>query len=93
MTLRREEVLGEVRLKKVSFRYEAPDPARPSEGANWTLRHIDLDVPAGTRTAIVGETGSGKTTLAKLLTRLMDPTSGMVRKTACSTLTTNSRGV
>ena len=38
------------------------------------LRDIDLDIAAGTRVAVVGETGSGKTTIAKLLTRLMDPT-------------------
>lgn len=40
---------------------------------------VDLDLAPTTRVAIVGETGSGKTTLAKLLTRLMDPVSGTVR--------------
>ena len=45
-------------------------------GAGWTLREIDLDVPAGTRTAIVGETGSGKTTLGYLVARLYDPERG-----------------
>lgn len=43
------------------------------------LRDVDLRIEAGTRVAVVGETGSGKTTFAKLLTRLMDPTSGSVR--------------
>ncbi|MEO6318120.1 MAG: ABC transporter ATP-binding protein [Acidimicrobiales bacterium] len=43
------------------------------------LRGIDLHLPAGTSVAIVGETGSGKTTVAKLLCRLADPTSGVVR--------------
>jgi ATP-binding cassette, subfamily B, bacterial len=43
------------------------------------LRDVDLLVSPNTRVAVVGETGSGKTTLAKLLTRLMDPTSGSVR--------------
>jgi len=43
------------------------------------LHDIDLHVAPDTRLAVVGETGSGKTTLAKLLTRLMDPTSGTVR--------------
>ncbi len=43
------------------------------------LVDIDLHIAPNTRLAVVGETGSGKTTLAKLLTRLMDPTSGAVR--------------
>ena len=43
------------------------------------LVDIDLHIVPNTRLAVVGETGSGKTTLAKLLTRLMDPTSGAVR--------------
>src|SRR5215218_9679077 len=43
------------------------------------LHDIDLSIAPNTRVAVVGETGSGKTTLAKLLTRLMDPTSGSVR--------------
>ena len=42
-------------------------------GGPPVLHDIDLDIAAGTRVAVVGETGSGKTTLAKLLTRLMDP--------------------
>jgi ATP-binding cassette, subfamily B, bacterial len=43
------------------------------------LHDISLDISAQSRIAIVGETGSGKTTFAKLLTRLMDPTSGHIR--------------
>jgi putative ABC transport system ATP-binding protein len=43
------------------------------------LRDVDLEIAAGTRVAVVGETGSGKTTFAKILTRLMDPSSGEVR--------------
>jgi ABC-type multidrug transport system fused ATPase/permease subunit len=42
------------------------------------LSDVDLEIPPRTRVAIVGETGSGKTTLAKLLTRLMDPSGGEV---------------
>lgn len=42
------------------------------------LHGIDLDIPAGTNVAIVGETGSGKTTFAKLLARLADPTAGRI---------------
>ncbi len=43
------------------------------------LHGITFDIPAGTRVAVVGETGSGKTTLAKLLVRLLDATGGEVR--------------
>ncbi len=42
------------------------------------LHGIDVDIPAGTNVAIVGETGSGKTTFAKLLARLADPTAGRI---------------
>ncbi len=48
-------------------------------GGRPVLHDIALAIPANTRVAVVGETGSGKTTLAKLLTRLMDPTAGAVR--------------
>jgi ATP-binding cassette subfamily B protein len=73
--LRPAEVLGEVRLEDVSFRYGTD---AGGEGANWTLRHVDLVVPAGTRTAIVGETGAGKTTLGYLVARLYEPQEGQV---------------
>lgn len=43
------------------------------------LHGVSLMIPAGARVAVVGETGSGKTTFARLLCRLMDPTSGTVR--------------
>jgi ATP-binding cassette subfamily B protein len=78
VTLRPEEVLGEVRLGDVSFRYGGPDHAQPDEGTEWTLRHVDVVVPAGTRTAIVGETGAGKTTLGYLVARLYEPQEGAV---------------
>ncbi|WP_340556337.1 ABC transporter ATP-binding protein [Streptomyces sp. GSL17-111] len=61
---------GEVRFENVSFRY-AP-------GAAPTLKGIDLAVPAGGRVALVGETGSGKTTLGYLIARLYDVTGGRV---------------
>jgi ATP-binding cassette subfamily B protein len=69
--LRPEELLGEVRLDNVSFRYGDDDEA-------WTLREINLVVPAGTRTAVVGETGAGKTTLGYLVARLYEPQEGRV---------------
>ncbi|HET7050698.1 MAG TPA: ABC transporter ATP-binding protein [Solirubrobacteraceae bacterium] len=70
--LRPSEVLGEVRFEDVSFRYGA------DEDASWTLHDIELVVPAGTRTAIVGETGAGKTTLGYLVARLYEPQQGRV---------------
>jgi ATP-binding cassette, subfamily B, bacterial len=45
----------------------------------WALRDVSVELPAQRKIAVVGETGSGKTTFAKLLTRLMDPTEGEVR--------------
>jgi ATP-binding cassette subfamily B protein len=59
-----------VRMSDLSFRYD-------EEGV-WTLRDIDLDVPAGSKTALVGETGSGKTTLGYLVARLYDVDRGRV---------------
>jgi ATP-binding cassette, subfamily B, bacterial len=70
--LRPEELLGEVRFEGVSFRYNADGED------SWTVRDIDLDVPAGTRTAVVGETGAGKTTLGYLVARLYEPQEGRV---------------
>ena len=70
--LRPEELLGEVRLHGVWFRYSG------DQESAWTLQDIDLDVPAGTTTAIVGETGSGKTTLGYLVARLYEPQRGSV---------------
>jgi ATP-binding cassette, subfamily B, bacterial len=64
------DVRGDVALDGVCFRYD--------EHAPWTLRDIDAVVPAGTRAAIVGETGSGKTTLAYLVARLYEPQRGRV---------------
>ena len=69
--VRLDQVRGEVRLDGVSFRYEP--------GAPWTLRDIDLVVAPGTTTAVVGETGAGKTTLAYLVARLYDVDAGAVR--------------
>lgn len=59
----------DVRFEDVGFAY----PGGPA-----VLTDIDLDIPAGRRVAVVGETGSGKSTIAKLLTRLMDPSTGRV---------------
>jgi ABC-type multidrug transport system fused ATPase/permease subunit len=63
----------DVRFVDVAFAY----PRDGALGPN-VLSGIDLTIPAKSRIAVVGETGSGKTTFAKLLTRLMDPTAGEV---------------
>ncbi|HEU0246907.1 MAG TPA: ABC transporter ATP-binding protein [Gaiellaceae bacterium] len=60
---------GEVRLDSVWFRYD---------DAAWTLQDVTFTAPAGTKTALVGETGSGKTTSAYLVARLYDATQGTV---------------
>ncbi len=59
-----------IEFDRVGFGYPGGPPV---------LHDIDLRVAPNTRVAVVGETGSGKTTLAKLLTRLMDPSTGAVR--------------
>ncbi|MGA9746821.1 MAG: ABC transporter ATP-binding protein [Nocardioides sp.] len=61
----------------VSIDFESVSFAYP--GGRPVLHDVDLTIAPNTRLAVVGETGSGKTTLAKLLTRLMDPTRGTVR--------------
>src|SRR5690606_30651297 len=65
-----ENAAGRVRFENVRFRYE---------GAHRdALAGIDLDIPAGAQVALVGETGSGKTTLGSLVARLYDPVDGRV---------------
>ncbi|MFK3982158.1 ABC transporter ATP-binding protein [Micromonospora sp. NPDC050397] len=59
----------EVRFADIGFAYPGGPPV---------LTDIDVEIPAKSRVAVVGETGSGKTTFAKLLTRLMDPSDGTV---------------
>jgi len=64
-----ERPRGDVAFDGVCFRYD--DDA-------WTLQDVAFTVPAGTKTAIVGETGSGKTTCGYLVARLYDATQGAV---------------
>lgn len=64
------EMRGDVRLENVSFKY--------ATAKAYALSGINLHVPAGTSLAVVGATGAGKSTLAHLLGRFYDPTSGSV---------------
>ena len=64
-----ERPRGDVAFDRVCFRYD--DDA-------WTLKDVSFSVPAGTKTALVGETGSGKTTCGYLVARLYDATEGTV---------------
>jgi ATP-binding cassette subfamily B protein len=64
------DVHGDVRFDDICFRYGEKGP--------WALEEIEITVPAGTTTAVVGETGAGKTTLGYLVSRLYDPTRGRI---------------
>src|SRR5207247_8242053 len=63
------QVRGEIRFDDVSFSYGGDD---------YALRDIDLVVPPGQTVALVGETGAGKSTFAKLVSRFYDPAEGAI---------------
>ncbi len=69
--LEMQAVTGGVRFENVSFHY--------SDDPTLVLNRININVDEGQTVAFVGETGAGKTTIIKLLTRFHDPTSGCVR--------------
>ena len=64
------QVRGEIEFRSVSFRYPGTE--------RWVLRDLSFRVPAGATVAVVGPTGSGKSTVAALIARLYDPTEGEV---------------
>jgi ATP-binding cassette subfamily B protein len=78
-----------VRLEDVSFAYPAADevsiasleqrPEAETMDGHLVLHGIDIDIPAGSLVALVGPSGAGKTTLTSLVSRLYDPTGGVVR--------------
>lgn len=65
------DVKGDITFEDVSFKYK--------EGAHRVLRHINLEVPAGSYVALVGSSGGGKTTLCSLIPRFYDVTGGTIR--------------
>ena len=66
-----ESVTGALKFENVSFRYD--------DAGEWILRDVSFEVKAGSTLAIVGRTGSGKTTLVEMIPRLHDATEGAVR--------------
>jgi ATP-binding cassette subfamily C protein CydC len=60
-----------VTFENVSFRY--------SENSPWALHDVNIQIPAGRRVAVIGETGSGKSTLIHLVVRFWNPASGHIR--------------
>lgn len=68
-----------VTFEGVCFRYPRPGETGVTASGHAALLDIDVRIEPRQKVAVVGETGSGKTTFAKLLTRLMDPTQGVVR--------------
>jgi len=75
---------GHVQLRGVTLRYEpahdelSTGPSKPLSPGRAVLKDVDLDVPPGRTVAIVGPTGSGKTSLVALISRLYDPSEGEV---------------
>ena len=67
-----------IRFEHVGFRYPRPGEQAGTATGPLVLDDVDATLAPRTRVAVVGETGSGKTTFAKLLTRLMDPVDGRV---------------
>ncbi len=68
---------GRIDFRDVTFAYPSAGPDRPA------LRNVTLSIPSGQTVALVGETGAGKSTVVKLLTRFYDPVSGVVEIDGC----------
>lgn len=74
----RLQVAGSIEWDRVSFSYFAREAASQNGAPPYALTDISVKVNAGEKLAIVGRTGSGKSTMVKLLTRLIEPTSGRI---------------
>jgi ATP-binding cassette, subfamily B, bacterial len=75
-----EQLRGEIEMDGVSFAYadDTLEKEERGESVEWALREIDLHVPPGQTLALVGATGAGKSTFAKLVARFYDPQAGRV---------------
>jgi ATP-binding cassette subfamily B protein len=70
---------GEIELDRVWFSYAPPGEDVDEGKGDWALHDVSIHVPAGETLALVGETGAGKSTFAKLIARFYDPQRGIVR--------------
>ncbi len=70
---------GEIEFDRVWFSYSEPAPEDNGAEPVWALRDVSLRIAPGETLALVGETGAGKSTLAKLVARFYDPQRGAVR--------------
>jgi ATP-binding cassette, subfamily B, bacterial len=71
-------VEGEISFEQISFAYDRPHGSDDGQPAALALDNVSLRVPPGQTVALVGATGAGKSTMAKLLARFYDPTKGRV---------------
>ena len=69
-TEKRDDNVFEIEFRDVSFKYANAD--------TWALRHVNQKITLGTKNAVVGKNGAGKTTFIKLLCRLYEPTEGQI---------------
>ena len=68
----------DIRFNKVWFAYQARPAIHETLDDPFVLKGLDVEIPFGQHVAVIGSTGSGKTTLGRLISRLIDPSSGAV---------------
>jgi ABC-type multidrug transport system fused ATPase/permease subunit len=71
-------IRGDVRFDGVWFSYDPGAESAPADEVSWALQDVTLSAAAGETLALVGETGAGKSTVAKLVARFYDPQRGSV---------------
>lgn len=68
----------DIRFNRVWFAYQSRSASETQADDPFVLRDLSLEIPFGQHVAVIGSTGSGKTTLGRLVSRLIDPSSGIV---------------